>query len=255
MSSVSEKTASRHRTWVGGGLALCLGVGMILAVLQGRAAWSIADSQFALDAAVQAGMQAPELDTLALLEDASVGLQAHRRVALEGFWLARHTVFVARSDAQGRAGFDVWTPLQLDAETAVLVQRGWVGHDAQQNLPRTDFETDGGVIRLQGRIGPVPALSLPAVAAPSGPPGSSRIRHNLDLAQLREETGVPLQALVVQTDAPDEGLARDLPMPADSAQHHKTTAERWFALAAALAMLILWFFILRPLFHARRLRS
>lgn len=233
---------------------MCLGVCMVLAALQGRLHLSQADQRWALQAAIDAGSQAPELDTLALLGDTSVWSQTHRRVALEGFWLAQYTVFVSRADARGRAGFDVMTPLQLDASTAVWVQRGWVQADAQQNQPRMDFETDGSVIRLQGRIAPEPTPT-PAAAASSGPPGFSKVRQNLNLAQLREETGVQLQALVLQTDAPDEGLARELPAPADAAEQHRTTAQRWFGLATALAALFLWFFIIQPLFHARRPRS
>ena len=254
MSAASQTSGSRYRAagrWV---LGLSAWAVVAVAVWQGQAQSTLAEHQSALQAAITARAPESELDTPALLEAPAAWAQTHRRVVLEGFWLAQHSVWVDSPEPrQGRAGLWVLTPLQLDASTAVLVQRGWVPRDAQKPDTAAAYETEGGVVRLQGRIAPqvVPAASGAVSAAP-GASGSSRIRQNLTLSQFREETGVQVQAVVLQTDASDEGLVREEPMPAAIASNHQTLARGWFALAAVVGVLCLWFQCLQPLLRARR---
>lgn len=230
--------------------------GLVAALLWGRAQLSLADEAMALQAIMAARQQEPELATLALLESPTDWSQMHRRVALEGFWLAQHTVLLEGLDVQGRSGVWVMTPLQLDASTAVWVQRGWIPRSSAFNGSWPAFETEGGVVRLQGRI--APELATTVTATPGSPPsasGSSKIRQNLSLAQFREETGVQMLAVVLQTDDPDPGLARELPRPEAQAAHYQGLAHQWFALAAVLATVCLWFHLFQPLLHARRSSS
>lgn len=256
MSDTSPTRASRYRVWVRWALLGLAWAGLVAALLWGRAQLSLADEAMALQAIMAARQQAPELATLTLLESPTEWSQMHRRVALEGFWLAQHTVLLEGLDAEGRSGAWAMTPLQLDASTAVWVQRGWIPRSSASNGAWPEFETEAGVVRLQGRIAPELPTMVPAT--PGSPPsasGSSKIRQNLSLAQFREETGVQMQAVVLQTDDPDPGLARELPRPAAQAAHHQGLAHQWFALAAVLAMACLWFHLFQPLLHARRSSS
>ena len=253
LSEIPQKRAPRYRVWGRWALLGLAWAGAVTAVLLGRVQLSLADESLALQAAIEARQQAPELVTLSLLENPSAWDQMHQRVALEGFWLAQHTVLNESLDAKGRAGAWVMTPLQLDASAAVWVQRGWlVRADAPKGL-WPEFETEGGVIRLQGRIAPQPnPFVKPASDSAPSASGSSKIRQNLSLAQFQEETGVQALAVVLQTDEPDEGLVRELPAPEAQAKHHQQRANQWFVLAALLALACLWFQWIRPLFHARR---
>lgn len=56
----------------------------------------------------------------------------HRTVHLRGRWLAEHTVYLDNRQMNGRPGFFVLTPLQLEgAAHSVLVQRGWIARNFQ----------------------------------------------------------------------------------------------------------------------------
>ena len=254
LSSASQTPGWRHRSagrWVLGLLAWAV---VAVAVWLGQAESILAHHHWALQDALADRASAPELETAALLAEPADWAQTHRRVVLEGFWLAQHSVWVDSPDSRhGRAGLWVLTPLQLDASKAVLVQRGWVPRDAQKPDSAAAYETESGVVRLHGRIAPQAVPATPgAFAAAPGASGSSRIRHNLSLDRFREETGVQLQAVVLQTDASDDGLLREEPMPAVQASHHQALARWWFALAAVLGALCVWFQGLQPLRHARR---
>ena len=248
--------APRYRVWGRWALLGLAWAGLVAALQSGRAQLSLADEAMALQAIMAARLQEPELATLALLERPTDWALMHRRVSLEGFWLAQHTLLLEGLDAQGRSGVWAMTPLQLDASTAVWVQRGWIPRSSAANGSWPEFETEGGVVRLQGRIAPeLPTTVAPTPGSPPNASGSSKIRQNLGLAQFREETGVQMQAVVMQTDDPDPGLARELPRPASQAAHHQSMAYQWFALAAVLAMACLWLHGLQPLLHARRSSS
>jgi surfeit locus 1 family protein len=64
----------------------------------------------------------------------------HRRVSLRGRWLEQHTVYLDNRQMDGKPGFYLLTPLQLDGMpgSVVLVQRGWLQRnfiDRSQRLP------------------------------------------------------------------------------------------------------------------------
>ncbi|MEO5697492.1 MAG: SURF1 family protein, partial [Burkholderiaceae bacterium] len=93
-------------------------------------AWQLrrAAHKVALQEAVDARARLPALsaaDLATRLDDAAP--QHYRLVRLRGRWLAAHSVFLENRQMQGRVGFYLVTPLQLEGrDDAVLVQRGWV---------------------------------------------------------------------------------------------------------------------------------
>jgi len=122
-----------------------------------------------------------------------------------------------------------------------LVQRGWVPRNFEDRSRVPAIETPAGPVQLQGRIVPPPGKLYEMGAAESGP-----IRQNLDLAQFRAETGLPLAAVSIQqTDAAADGLARDWPPGNTGVDKHYGYAFQWFGLGALIAILYVWFQIVR----------
>src|SRR5690606_30342147 len=136
-----------------------------------------------------------------------LGALVQRSVALQGQWLPQYTVFLDNRQMHARPGFFVLTPLQLAGRPeVVLVQRGWVPRNFQQRTQLPAIETPGGTIEIRGRVALPPSKLFEFSGAPS-PQGSSRIRQNLDLPAVRDETGLPLaDATVLQTGEPSDGL-------------------------------------------------
>lgn len=186
---------------------------------------------------------APPLPAAQLATSAAEAAQQHHRpIALGGRWLARHTVYLDNRQMGGRVGFFVVTPLQLDDGSAVLVQRGWVPRDAAERTRLPALPTPAGDVEIAGRIAPPPARLFEFDAGASG-----AIRQNLDLDAFARETGVALRPLsVVQTSETDDGLRRDWPKPAIDIHKHYGYAFQWFALAALVAGLYVWFQLIAP---------
>ena len=192
---------------------------------------------------------APRLDgpALAMLPDPV--LEMHRGVLLRGRWLPAHTVFLDNRPMNGKTGLYVATPLQLEGSSAVvLVLRGWVARNFVDRARLPALQTSAEVVEIQGRIAPAPSKLYELGDADAGP-----IRQNLDIVRVKAETGLPLLAVwVQQTDAASEGLLRDWP-PANLGVHKNYGyAFQWFGLGTLIAVLYVWFQIVRRFFYPRR---
>jgi len=219
-------------------------VGVVATFSLGRWQLSRASDKQALQAGIEGRQQLAPLGDAELLATPAAD-RLHRRVQLRGRWLAEHTVFLDNRQINGQPGFYVLTPLQLQDDGAwLLVQRGWVPRNFvdRNALPRVD--TPGGEVALQGRIAPAPSKLYAFQGAEQGV-----IRQNLDLDAFRAETRLPLlDQTVVQTGPPSEGLLRQWPEPASGVEKHYGYAFQWFGLSGLMAILYVWFQIVRRFF-------
>ena len=255
-------TASRPlglRFWV---IAVAAVAGMCVTASLGRWQLSRAAEKEALQSMLDTRGQLAPLDGSALVS-ASAGAHGgagaatardegealvHRAIVLEGRWLPAHTVFLDNRQMHGRPGFFVLTPLQLQGPNAavVLVQRGWVPRNFEDRTQVPPVSTpEGVVVRVQGRVAAAPSR-LFEFQAGDRKTGSSRIRQNLDLATFRTETGLALAPLtVLQTGAASEGLQRDWLVVGSGVEKHYGYAFQWFGLCGLIALLYVWFQIVR----------
>ena len=182
----------------------------------------------------------PQRELLATRDPADL---VHRAVVLRGTWVGGHTVFLDNRQMQDKIGFYVVTPLRLEGSEAVmLVERGWVQRNFLQREKLPAIPAPEGPVELRGRLAPPPAKLYEFAGAAPGP-----IRQNLDLAQFRAETGLPLLELAVQQiGEPSEGLLRDWPEPASGVEKNYGYAAQWWALSILIAILYVWFQFIAP---------
>ncbi|WP_137894604.1 SURF1 family protein [Ramlibacter sp. 2FC] len=227
--------------WRFGLITLATLAGMVTTASLGRWQLSRASEKEALQAGIEARQQLAVLGAAELLATPEAD-RMHRRVQLRGRWLAERTVFLDNRQMNGQPGFYVLTPLQLQEGGAwLLVQRGWVPRNFvdRNALPRVD--TPAGEVALQGRIAPAPSKLYAFEGAEQGV-----IRQNLALDAFRAETRLPLlDQTVVQTGPPSEGLLRQWPEPASGVEKHYGYAFQWFGLSGLMAILYVWFQIVR----------
>lgn len=199
----------------------------------------------ALQASIETRAQLAPLPAEALARTpAQAAEQVHRLSTLGGRWLPEHTVFLENRQMDGRPGFFVLTPLELSPGDAVMVQRGWAPRDIRERTLVPTVPTPTGRVEVAGRIAPPPAKLYAFEAVESG-----ALRQNLDLDGYASEIGValrPLSLLQQSEPSPDDGLQRRWPQPAVDVHKHHGYAFQWFALAALLTGLYVWFQILAP---------
>lgn len=235
-----------RRFWL---IAMATLLGLVITLLLGRWQLSRAAQKEAVASAIAAQATLPaltgsELATLVRPQDA-----LYRRAQLRGRWLSQHTVFLDNRQMEGRQGLYVITPLALeDSDTVLLVQRGWVPRNFLERSSLPQIATVADVVSIAGRMAPPPGKLYEL-----GPASGGRIRQNLDIADYARESGLLLWPVSVQqTDGTDDGLLRTWPRIAAGVEKHHGYAFQWFGLSALIAVLYVWFQIVRPLQTRRR---
>ncbi len=226
------------------GITLAAALGVCAGLALGAWQLSRAAQKNALHAAISAHKALPALDGRELLTLRNEAEVAWRPIRLQGRWIPEHTVFLDNRQMQGKAGFDVLTPLRIDgSDMAVVVQRGWAPRNflERERLPAVDTPT--GAVEVRGLIAPPP----PKLYAFAGPE-SGAIRQNLDLGEFRARTGLPLVTglSVQQTGTASEGLLREWTELGSGVEKHYGYAFQWFALSILIAILYVWFQFIAP---------
>lgn len=216
--------------------------GILLTASLGRWQLSRAAQKEALQAAMDQQASKPPVDAMSLRKASDPQQLVHQQSVLRGSWVPEGTVFLDNRQMNARVGFFAVTPLRLEGDGGViLVQRGWVPRNFEKRDALPAIETPGGTVQVQGRIAPPPSkLYEPGSASPG------LIRQNIDLEQFRRETGLPLMPVILrQTGPASEGLLREWPAVNLGVDKHYGYAFQWFGLSTLIAVLYLWFQLVR----------
>ncbi|MFM9879433.1 MAG: SURF1 family protein [Burkholderiaceae bacterium] len=249
---------SRRFVWLTAATLL----GLALTFSLGRWQLSRATQKEQIHSAIEAQKQRPALDAAGLLQqmpsDQSLAPLYHRSVKLQGSWLPQHTIFLDNRQMQGRPGFFVLTPLALAGSNhTVVVQRGWVARNFTERAQVPQVPTPEGSVVVYGRLaGPPPKLwEFESSHITAGP---AHIRQNIDLPLYSLEIKRPLlmaSVLELPADAvAGDGLQRDWLQVGTGTAKHYAYAAQWFALSALLALLYVWFQMLKPLLQRRSIK-
>jgi len=226
-------------------LALTTLMGMSLALSLGFWQLRRASQKEALAEAIATSESSSVLDAPAFLHAAQPQTMVHQSVRLRGEWVPGYQVYLDNRQMNAKVGFFVATPLRIaGSERVVMVMRGWIPRNFESRETLPAVETPWGTVEITARVALPPSkLYEPGKATPG------LIRQNLDLAQYRLETGLPLDDTIIlmQTGSASEGLLREWPVVNLGVEKHYGYAFQWFALAALIAGLFGWFQI-RPFF-------
>jgi surfeit locus 1 family protein len=222
--------------------------GVLVTLSLGRWQLDRAAQKEQLFASIEAQSLRSVLEPADLLDVTNFEPLIHRTVRLRGRWLPAKTIFLDNRQMNAKPGLYVMTPLLLEGGRAVLVQRGWVARNFVDRTQVPDVPTPIESVELVGRIAPPPSKLYELGDAGSGP-----IRQNLDLTQFGLETGLGLLPVSVrQTGDASDGLSRDWPVANTGVDKHYGYAFQWFGLSALIAILYVWFQIVRRLIKQRQ---
>jgi len=177
------------------------------------------------DAVLELGTRAPE------------ELPLYQRVAVAGELDGTHQFLLDNRTFEGRAGYEVLTPLARASGTVLLIDRGWVPFSGSRaQLPEVSLP--GGPVRLTGRIAPLPSAGLALGRAPPQGPWP-KVTSYPDTAQLGNALGTPVAARIVLLDpAAPFGYVRVWQPPGLPPLRHFSYAVQWWGFA--LLTLVLW---------------
>lgn len=181
-----------------------------------------------------------------------VGIGAHlqeaaqlrfHRVRVRGEYEPRYQVLLDNRIHKGRPGYHVLTPLRIeDSEVRVLINRGWIElGPSRQQLPA--IEMPAGPVEVFG-VATVPSERQFILGGlePLRATGAT-VWQQLDLALYARTVPFKLQPVVILLDAasPAGGFIREWARLDAGIAVHQGYAFQWFALAAALLALYVFF--------------
>ena len=251
MTSDAAPNATGHarlRTWA---VTLAAVAGVAITFRLGVWQLARAEEKLSLQAQMQAQAQQTPLRVSEALKQPEAWQQTHRPVALKGQWLKDQVVYLDNRNHHGQVGFWVMTPLRWAPGQVVWVQRGWVQRDLRDADRAPAIDTPQGDVEVVGRIAPPLSHMVQLGANDPSSPSQARIQPNLDMAQMQAMVNDNVHAVVIQTGPDSDGLRRDWPVIAQTADKNKGYAFQWFALSTLIAGLYLWFQWIQPFRHAR----
>jgi surfeit locus 1 family protein len=231
-------------------IAIAALAGILLTTSLGLWQWERGHQRTALHGAIEAQAHTATVGARELLAVPGGDTRlVNRPVVLAGEWLPDRTIYLDNRQMNAVPGFYVVTPLRIaGSQAVVLVQRGWVQRNFESRTSLPAIQTPTGTVEVRGILAPPPAKLYAFSTEEKGP-----IRQNLDLGAFRLETGLPLLALSVQqTGAPSEGLLRQWPEAGSGAERNYGYAFQWWAMAALIAILYVWFQLVVPRRQVRR---
>ena len=164
----------------------------------------------------------------------------YQRIGVEGELDATHQFLLDNRTFEGRAGYEVLTPLLRASAPALLVDRGWVPFTGSRaRLPDVTLAT-GGAVHLTGRVAALPTPGLArGRAAPASAGPWPKVTSYPDMAQLATALGRPLAARILLLDpSAPFGYVRAWQPPGLAPLRHFSYAVQWWSFA--LATLVLW---------------
>jgi surfeit locus 1 family protein len=167
-------------------------------------------------------------------------LPLYQRVSVSGALDGAHQFLLDNRTFQGRAGFEVLTPLERTALPMLLVDRGWVPFGGvRAQLPDVTLETSGAVT-LTGRLANLPSAGLASGRAAPAPGGLwPKITSYPSVEELAAALGAPVSSRILLLDPRSPyGYERDWQPPGLPPLRHFGYAVQWWSFA--VLALIAW---------------
>ncbi len=214
--------------------------------------WQLSRAQERIDrqARIEALQNAPAQRITA--QPVAADAVLYRPVLLRGTFDVAHAVLLENrphvTHGVSQPGFEVLIPLMLEGAggRAVLVNRGWLPRDPMDRTRIAPYTTPAGEVQVEGRAVPHASRVFSLGSKNGADEVGQRLRQNIDLDAFAREIGVPLQPFVVEqeSDAQD-GLLRDWPRADLGADRNIGYAFQWFAMAAAVLGLMVFYSVRR----------
>lgn len=166
----------------------------------------------------------------------------------QGVYRPEQSLLLDNQSHEHRPGVHVWTALQLDDGSRVVIDRGWIPLDQTPSPPPAGPQTISGLWRAL----PQPGLRLGVAVGDCQPlAGGSRVNYP-DIAQLRCQWGSALRDGLLELDpALPGGFVRTWAAEAEAVppSRHFAYAAQWWLFSATLLFFYIRLNLRRPAFH------
>jgi surfeit locus 1 family protein len=180
-------------------------------------------------------------DALVTLGDRDLAdLPLFQRVSVTGTLDGGHQFLLDNRSYQGRAGYEVLTPLKRGAASVLLVDRGWLPFSGSRRTLPDVTVAGGAALTLTGRAANLPSAGLASGrAAPEPSAPWPKVTSFPSADELALALGEPIEGRILLLDARSGfGYVRDWQPPGIPPLRNFSYAIQWWCFAALT--LIAW---------------
>ena len=162
------------------------------------------------------------------------------QVRVRGEWVADRQFLLDNRTRDGRAGYEVLTPLRLEDGRRILVNRGWLPFNGRRDqLPQVASGLPTDPVTVRGRLDELPTAGLASGrSAPALTGDWPRVTSFPSLTELEAAAGSRLEPQVLLMDATEPvGYRRDWRPFARGPEMHYGYALQWWSFGVLLLVL------------------
>jgi surfeit locus 1 family protein len=158
-------------------------------------------------------------------------------VRFYGEYDTEHSFLLDNKVLNGHVGYHVFTPVKLDDNRLILVNRGFLAQgESRDNLPA--IETPGGMILFQGLLDLTPSTALVLAKNTLETAHWPVVLQYIDLDEISTMLSVQPYDMVLWLDRDQPGsLEYDLPVLNLNSAKNNGYAFQWFAMSLALLLI------------------
>ena len=178
---------------------------------------------------------------------------AYLKVQAIGSYDNAHTYLLDNRTHQGRVGYEVLSPFQLNDGSTVLVNRGWLAQGATRDaLPHINEIQEQVAITATVYV-PLEAPFLLSNAAEEGQQQWPRVIQSIQMETIAQELGQTLAPHTVRLQEGSPGLEQSNWQTVNmQPEKHRAYAVQWFTMTFALLAMYIFFGFRHPATNTNR---
>lgn len=158
-------------------------------------------------------------------------------VSITGRYDSQHQLLLDNRIINGRAGFDVYTPLLMHNGQHILVNRGWVPQGRTRDVLPV-ITTPDQTLSIRGLLDAAPSRGVLLASNVHSEVRWPMLLQYIDFDEIESMLAYPLFDMMIRLDANDEhGFHRELPALNLNSAKNRGYAFQWFAMALALLII------------------
>ena len=156
-----------------------------------------------------------------------------QKVKFDGIFDFEKQIFLYSLNSKGTPGYDIITPIKINSNEILLVNRGWIKKDARDNESIND-------INLKSFEGIVKKLAKPNPFKPENDI-KNNIWYSLKLEDLESFTGYKLNNFVLYLQNNQNRLVENKIISPNLPNNHLKYAITWYSVALSILLYFLYF--------------
>jgi len=163
----------------------------------------------------------------------NVNVINYQKVQFDGIFDFEKQIYLYSLNDKGTPGFDIITPIKINSNEILLVNRGWINKDLKGNKKINNVE-------LKSYEGIVKNITKPNVFKPENDI-KNNTWYSLKLEDLESFTGYKLNDSVLFLQNSQNNLVKNKIVSPDLPNNHLKYAITWYSVALSILLYFLYF--------------